>query len=758
MNLTSHNLESCIPWSKCAAGEFSASPGTSLLDRVCATCPDETFRSESEHIFTFCTGWTPCSAGFVRSASSGDTISDIACVRCDAGTFMNLTAHLNTTCFGCVNGTFANTTGKASCAPHTICTPPSEVLAVNGSATADSECKVCNLLGQFSQNGDCFPCQAGTFQNQIAQSDCNNMSLCPAGSLSLYNNVNTSQTLDRQCAQCGADTFQANATTSTTCTVHRQCAEGTYQTDGGTPTTDTTCTIWSMCAVGEHADDANTVPWYNKDRACLPCNASNFVSADMVTAAGVAIADGHSLTQCQTWAAGCGANLKYIEGSESPTSDRACVDCPTGTEIASTTLHLNTSCTNQVAAAAAKSEPVLSTELTAGLCIIALLILLGLLVAWRATRTRNAPEDMEKLQAEMLRELGMSATMSFGDDCLGISIELSGEINALVVESADLSKLVQQHLAVLLLGLPGKPMIDDVQFDATSNSALVILSPPNPQVPLDAEKVVRTLDRALQKKHVVIHHGSDNDAAPVTAVSAARALPRRVPREISSKRLLRLDKLGEGNFAEVFRAQLDESDRHLPPYPVALKVLKGGLNADVRKAFLREAALMAMLDHPNIVHLVGVSTFPVDLPPLLLMQFCDRGSLETYLHDYARDTATGNVEMLNDTVKLTFAGDVCRGLAYLASCRIIHRDVASRNVSLPHISAFSICIVIVRGFGHSIYCDLGLTWGLLHCRSSSTRLTFAALAILAFRNRCPRAKSTSVCTSKWQCVGPHGKC
>ena len=33
-------------------------------------------------------------------------------------------------------------------------------------------------------------------------------------------------------------------------------------------------------------------------------------------------------------------------------------------------------------------------------------------------------------------------------------------------------------------------------------------------------------------------------------------------------------------------------------------------------------------------------------------------------------------------MKLTFAGDVCRGLQYLASCRIVHRDIAARNVLL----------------------------------------------------------------------------
>ena len=53
------------------------------------------------------------------------------------------------------------------------------------------------------------------------------------------------------------------------------------------------------------------------------------------------------------------------------------------------------------------------------------------------------------------------------------------------------------------------------------------------------------------------------------------------------------------------------------------------MDPEIRKSFLREAALMAMLEHRHIVQLIGVCTVPIDMPPLLLMQFCERGSLES---------------------------------------------------------------------------------------------------------------------------------
>eukprot|EP00035_Acanthoeca_spectabilis_P014131 m.268779 g.268779 ORF g.268779 m.268779 type:complete len:1976 (-) comp16059_c0_seq12:62-5989(-) len=681
MNESAHTLEECIPWSTCSSGQFEASPGSHVLDRVCESCPANTFRSESNHVFTFCEPFTRCSEGFVRVSGTGDSVSDISCATCQPGTFMNFSSHLNTTCFDCAEGTFTDVQASSNCTAHKICTPPSEVLSINGTTTSDAVCKVCNLLGQFSVNGDCFPCEAGTFQDQIAQSSCRNMTVCSAGTFSVYDNVASTQTIDRQCSACPANTFQATETTSTTCSPHSQCLPGTYETGAGTPTTDTACTTWSLCNEGEYADDVANPPWYNQDRTCLPCNSSNFVSAEMITTAGFTVASGHSLGACQNWAEGCATNFRYIEGSESPTTDRVCEVCPTGTEIALSGLHLNTTCTDIVAQAATASPPV-GTGLAIGIAFILLVLVIAFIVAWRISRAKNEPEDMAKIQDQLRQELGMAAVMSFGEECLGVSIELEGNVDALVLESLDLPKMVQHHLAVLILGLPGKPLLDEVQFDATTNSALVVLSPPNKQTPLAADKVVSTLDKALRKKHVVIHAGGEGGEGPITAVGAAQALPRRVSREISTKKLLRLEKLGEGNFAEVFRAQLDESDRHLPPYPVAAKVLKGGLDAEVRKSFLREAALMAMLDHPNIVQLVGVCTVPRDLPPLLLMQFCDRGSLELYLQEHSREVELGNADALNDTVKLTFAGDICRGLQYLATCRIVHRDVAARNVLL----------------------------------------------------------------------------
>jgi serine/threonine protein kinase len=63
--------------------------------------------------------------------------------------------------------------------------------------------------------------------------------------------------------------------------------------------------------------------------------------------------------------------------------------------------------------------------------------------------------------------------------------------------------------------------------------------------------------------------------------------------------------LGEGNFGEVYKATL--SGQGVTSTAVAVKTLKTA-DIDARSQLLREAALMALLDHSNIVAAIGEQT------------------------------------------------------------------------------------------------------------------------------------------------------
>ena len=90
---------------------------------------------------------------------------------------------------------------------------------------------------------------------------------------------------------------------------------------------------------------------------------------------------------------------------------------------------------------------------------------------------------------------------------------------------------------------------------------------------------------------------------------------------------------------------------------------------------LREAALGALLEHRNVLATVGVVTRPRDVPALLLLSFCPEGTLEAL-------AATATATSVTVAERLTYCAQTLQGLQYIASIRIVHRDVAARNVLL----------------------------------------------------------------------------
>ena len=145
-----------------------------------------------------------------------------------------------------------------------------------------------------------------------------------------------------------------------------------------------------------------------------------------------------------------------------------------------------------------------------------------------------------------------------------------------------------------------------------------------------------------------------------------------VPREIDRQQVLRLGELGNGSEAVVWRAQVVDKTRRHPPFPVALKEPRQG-GGVTRDDIELEAAMMALLDHSNVVKLVGVVTMPREMPAVLIIEFCEGGALDEYLKQ--------RPGMTTMVLRLSFCADVASGLGYLASRRVVHRDVAARNVS-----------------------------------------------------------------------------
>ena len=77
--------------------------------------------------------------------------------------------------------------------------------------------------------------------------------------------------------------------------------------------------------------------------------------------------------------------------------------------------------------------------------------------------------------------------------------------------------------------------------------------------------------------------------------------------------------------------------------------------------------------HDNVVSLVGVCT--LEEPALLVVEYADLGDLKNFLRG-KRATATKSAKIDGEDM-LRYCVQVANGMDYLASLKIIHRDLAA---------------------------------------------------------------------------------
>ncbi|XP_066286882.1 uncharacterized protein [Branchiostoma lanceolatum] len=159
-----------------------------------------------------------------------------------------------------------------------------------------------------------------------------------------------------------------------------------------------------------------------------------------------------------------------------------------------------------------------------------------------------------------------------------------------------------------------------------------------------------------------------------------RECPRRLrPLEFSRDRITLGRQLGKGQYGVVYKAEAWQIAGSRTCTNVAVKQLILS-SSDAYMTFHKELLLMEGLEqHPNVVSLLGCCTR--EEPFYLILEFVSGGSLQSLLRKSQPDEDPGGAGTELTNSELTkFAMDVARGMAYLASKKIIHRDLASRNV------------------------------------------------------------------------------
>jgi len=167
-----------------------------------------------------------------------------------------------------------------------------------------------------------------------------------------------------------------------------------------------------------------------------------------------------------------------------------------------------------------------------------------------------------------------------------------------------------------------------------------------------------------------------------------------------------VEHLGEGFFGNVYKVRSVVESDDLPEILV-MKVAKI-LNEDSEAARLsskrsvtREASVLLKLKHENILGFCGLCIDRSDShwSVHLLVDFCDRGSLQSLILSTDRDFPW--------LQRCLIAMDVANAMRFVNSCGFMHRDLTSMNILLQSVSTSPFAKAVVADFGLSSKIPLG---------------------------------------------------
>jgi serine/threonine protein kinase len=147
--------------------------------------------------------------------------------------------------------------------------------------------------------------------------------------------------------------------------------------------------------------------------------------------------------------------------------------------------------------------------------------------------------------------------------------------------------------------------------------------------------------------------------------------------------------IGEGSSAHVFRGVYSGD-------VVAVKQLSfreqtlcnGEADEESRKnrfshLFSKEASILAVLRHPNVVHFYGAAYNPRKHCGYLVTELCTKGSLQSHL--YAGSPEVGRDRFFSNAL------GIANGMAFFHEKKLVHRDLKPANVLLSTDSVVKLC-------------------------------------------------------------------
>ncbi|XP_052447457.1 receptor tyrosine-protein kinase erbB-4-like [Carassius gibelio] len=139
-------------------------------------------------------------------------------------------------------------------------------------------------------------------------------------------------------------------------------------------------------------------------------------------------------------------------------------------------------------------------------------------------------------------------------------------------------------------------------------------------------------------------------------------------RILKETELKRVKILGTGAFGMVYKG-IWVPEGETVKIPVAIKILNESTGPKANVEFMDEALIMASMEHPHLVRLLGVCLSPTIQ---LVTQLMPHGCLLDYVHEHQ--------ENIGSQLLLNWCVQIAKGMMYLEERRLVHRDLAARNV------------------------------------------------------------------------------
>lgn len=155
---------------------------------------------------------------------------------------------------------------------------------------------------------------------------------------------------------------------------------------------------------------------------------------------------------------------------------------------------------------------------------------------------------------------------------------------------------------------------------------------------------------------------------------------------MSASKYKKLEKIGEGTYGEVFKAQ----NRRTGEIIALKKIRMESEDEGIPSTAVREISILKQLDHPNIVHLHDVILTEISLT--LVFEYLDQ-DLKNYLD------ACGDKGIDDYTVK-SFLFQLLQGIGYCHEHRVLHRDLKPQNLLINMDGELKLAdFGLARGFG-----------------------------------------------------------